>query len=210
MQTDLLFHIIEIVIIIFSIVIHEVAHGVMANALGDPTAKREGRLTLNPISHIDPVGSIIVPLMSLFGGGFMFGWAKPVPYNPHNLKNQQWGEALVAVAGPATNLLTAAFFGILIRVADSQHFVSTAFFTVAGTIVVSNIVLAIFNLVPIPPLDGSKVLFSLLPYHTRHNQIFVFLEQYGLILVLAFAFFMFPVLLPVIGFLFKLLTGLPL
>jgi Zn-dependent protease len=207
MQTDPLFLIIEAVVIIFSIIVHEVAHGVMANFLGDPTARLEGRLTLNPVPHIDPVGSIIVPLLTVFGGGFMFGWAKPVPYNPRNLKNQQWGEALVAAAGPLSNLIIAGFFGTLIRFAGNLGLASTSFYTVAGMIVVSNIVLAVFNLVPIPPLDGSKVLFSLLPYHIRHNEFFTFLERYGLVLALFFAFFLFQTLHPVIELIFQFFTG---
>lgn len=210
MQTDPLFLVIQIAVIIFSIILHEVSHGAMANFLGDPTARLEGRLTLNPISHIDPVGSIIVPLISVFGGGFMFGWAKPVPYNPRNLKNQQWGEALVAGAGPATNLIIALFFGLVIHFAVAFSVGSAPLFEILKVIVISNIVLAIFNLVPIPPLDGSKLLFSVLPYHVRHNQFFRFLEQYGLILALIFAFFLFQTLYPVIDFVFRLFTGLPL
>jgi Zn-dependent protease len=210
MQTDPFFLITEVVIVIFSIIIHEVAHGAMANLLGDPTARLEGRLTLNPVPHIDPVGSVIVPLIGVMFGGFMFGWAKPVPYNPHNLKNQQWGEALVAVAGPLSNLAIALFFGFVIRFVTITGVASPSLLTVLGVIVISNIVLAIFNLVPIPPLDGSKLLFSVLPYHVRHNNFFRFLEQYGLVLALLFAFFFFQTLQPVMGFLFRQFTGLAL
>lgn len=209
MQTDPLFLIIQIAIIIFSVIIHEVSHGWIANLLGDPTARLEGRLTLNPVPHIDPVGSVIVPLITVFGGGFMFGWAKPVPYNPRNLKNQQWGEAIVAAAGPLSNLAIAIFFGLVMRFALASGFNSASFYSVVSAIIISNIVLAIFNLVPIPPLDGSKVLFSILPYHTRHNQFFQFLEQYGLILVLLFVLFLFKILHPAIALIFGLLTGTP-
>src|SRR3954462_15203156 len=96
-----------IIILIFSVILHEVAHGYMADFLGDPTARLAGRLTLNPLKHIDPLGSIIMPLMTYFLGGFTFGWAKPVPYNPHNIVNRRRGEFLIALAGPATNLLLA-------------------------------------------------------------------------------------------------------
>src|SRR5687768_676502 len=104
-----------IAVLILSIIVHEVAHGVAADRLGDPTARYAGRLTLNPISHIDPVGSIVLPLITYFSGGFIFGWAKPVPYNPYNLRNGTWGEALVALAGPTSNIALALVFGLLIR-----------------------------------------------------------------------------------------------
>src|SRR3989344_2127263 len=114
METDLF--IFSIIVLIFSVIIHEVAHGWAANSLGDPTAKLAGRLTLNPIRHIDPVGTILIPLLlKLSGSPFLFGWAKPVPYNPYNLRNQRWGEAFVAVAGVATNLFLAILFGLLAR-----------------------------------------------------------------------------------------------
>lgn len=206
MQIDPLLLVIQIAVVIFSIVIHEVAHGAMANLLGDPTARLEGRLTLNPLPHIDLLGSVIVPIITSFGG-FMFGWAKPVPYNPRNLKNQQWGEALVAFAGPLSNLVIALFFGLVMRFSFLWEFGSSALYGILSSIIITNIVLAIFNLVPIPPLDGSKILFGVLPYHVRHNQFFQFLEQYGLILALFFAFYFFELLHPFINLLFKLFVG---
>ena len=122
-----------IIILIMSVVIHEVSHGYAALALGDPTAKYEDRLTLNPISHLDPVGSVLVPLMGYFLGGFIIGWAKPVPFNPYNLKNTRWGEALVAVAGPISNILIALIFGLIIRleIISSIPFLNLASFVIS-------------------------------------------------------------------------------
>jgi Zn-dependent protease len=153
-------NIIAILILILSIVIHEVAHGLAALWQGDRTAKDAGRLTLNPIVHIDPIGSIVLPLMMfLIGSPFLFGWAKPVPINPYYFKNVKYGEAMVAFAGPLVNILFAITFALIL------HFVpmDVVYATVAQTIILINIVLAIFNLMPIPPLDGSKILFALIP-----------------------------------------------
>lgn len=153
-----------IIALIFSIVIHEAAHGYAANALGDPTARLQGRLTLNPISHIDPLGSVLIPgILVLTGAPFLFGWAKPVPYNPYNLKNARWGEAMVAAAGPGVNILIALIFGLLVRFSDFITFLPTEFFILALQVVMVNVLLALFNLIPIPPLDGSKVIKALLP-----------------------------------------------
>ena len=157
-----------IAILVMSVVIHEVSHGWVANLLGDPTAKLEGRLTLNPIKHLDPFGSVILPLlMSLVPGGIIFGWAKPVPFNPYNLKAGKWGPALVAIAGPLSNLIIALFFGFL---ASSGLIASQSFIALAGMVVLLNFSLMVFNLMPFPPLDGSKILFALLPYRLRAVQ----------------------------------------
>ncbi len=147
-------------ILIFSIILHEVAHGYAADKLGDPTARLQGRLTLNPIPHIDLFGSIILPLISIMApGGFLFGWAKPVPYNPYNLtRAPRWGETIVAAAGPATNFALAFLFAGLLRFSADQTFIA-----ICLTGVVANLWLGILNLIPIPPLDGSKVLDALLP-----------------------------------------------
>jgi len=178
-----------IVILVFSVVLHEVAHGVVAYLLGDPTAKQYGRLTLNPKSHIDPVGSLLVPgvllLFSFFGSSFLFGWAKPVPYNPFNLRNPRLGAALVGFAGPATNLLIALLAGIGVRLlfAFTDPEKTSGVITVLLMMVIVNLLLAIFNLLPVPPLDGSKVLFSVLPI--SHEQRLLF-EQYGFFILLVF------------------------
>jgi len=163
-----------IVILIFSIILHEVAHGYAAQSLGDPTAKLAGRLTLNPLPHIDPIGSILIPAMLVFTqAGVLFGWAKPVPYNPYNLKNQRWGEAIVGVAGVATNLAIAVLFAIIARVAVAQGL--TEFASFASLVVLVNLSLGLFNLIPIPPIDGFTVLRSALPY--KASMVLVRLEE---------------------------------
>ena len=148
----------QVILLIFSVVVHEVAHGVAAYRLGDPTAKYAGRLTLNPIKHLDLFGSIILPaLLVTTKAGFIFGWAKPVPYNPYNFKRGgKWGEAIVAVAGPASNLAIALVFGLLIRFAVPAGLLSTEVLQLTASVVFINILLALFNLVPIAPLVGTK------------------------------------------------------
>ena len=195
-----------IIILLFSVVVHEVSHGVMADKLGDPTARLAGRLTLNPIRHIDPFGSIILPLiMVLLPGNFIFGWAKPVPVNPYQLKNPERDAALIAGAGPASNLLLAAIFALFIKmgeIAASSLIVQSL--PLLAAIVWVNIILAVFNLVPIPPLDGSKILFAFLP---RSADRFKFaLEQNGTIILLFFIFFGFGLILPIASFLYNILT----
>ncbi len=163
MQSDLVSIVFQLAILIVSIVIHEVAHGYAANALGDPTAKLSGRLTLNPIKHIDPIGSIVVPaFLILTNAGILFGWAKPVPYNPYNLKNQRWGEAMVAFAGPGTNLLLALIFGLIARFGFGM--LPDPFIGIAAITSFVNLFLGLFNLIPIPPLDGYTTLRGLMPY----------------------------------------------
>lgn len=189
-----------------SVVIHELAHGYSALWLGDSTAKYAGRLTLNPIKHLDPIGSVLVPLLLyILPGNLIFGWAKPVPYNPYNLRNQKWGEAIVAAAGPLTNILIAVIFGLVVRLGAASGIFSTAFIDLASIVVFMNIILAIFNLVPIPPLDGSKILFSVLPYHMQRFRLV--LEQFGLILVIFFIFVLWQFIFPVVLWFFYLITG---
>ncbi|MDB5265048.1 MAG: peptidase [Parcubacteria group bacterium] len=157
-----------IVVLIFSIIVHEVAHGYAANALGDPTAKLQGRLTLNPLPHIDLIGSIIIPaILVLTHSGFLFGWAKPVPYNPYNLKNRRWGEAIVGVAGVATNLIIAVVFAFVTRFAAEAG--NEAFANLAAIVTLTNLYLGLFNLVPIPPLDGFTVLRGILPFRASQS-----------------------------------------
>jgi Zn-dependent protease len=205
MQVDFIF---AIAVLIMSVVIHEVSHGYVADFLGDPTARYAGRLTLNPIKHLDFIGSFLVPLFTYMLGGFIFGWARPVPYNPYNLKDQRWGPAIVGIAGPVSNIITAVFFGLLIRLGNSIFVLPEAFIAIATLIVFINIILAVFNLVPIPPLDGSKVLFALIPY--KYHEVQYKLEQYGFLLLLLFIFFFFQLIIPIVLFLFKLITGMGL
>jgi Zn-dependent protease len=162
MQSDPLFLAFELAILIFSIVIHEVAHGYAANALGDPTARLSGRLTLNPLRHIDPMGSVLLPaLLVITNAGILFGWAKPVPYNPYNLRNARWGEAIVASAGALTNLFLAVVLGLIARFSYGQ--LPEAFVSIAATASFVNLFLGLFNLIPLPPLDGYTTLRGLLP-----------------------------------------------
>ncbi len=200
----------QLAVLLMSVVIHEVSHGIVALWQGDPTAKMMGRLTLNPIKHLDIWGSIAVPLMLFVfsGGNFLFGWAKPVPYNPYNLRNQKWGAAMVGAAGPISNFLLATVFGIALRFfpgTSDLPFVQNLF-QLFIIIVMLNILLGVFNLVPIPPLDGSKLLFSVLPPHMSHIKIT--LERYGFIILLFFIFFAFQFIFPVVNAVFRLITGM--
>jgi Zn-dependent protease len=194
----------QIAILIMSVVIHEVSHGFAALYYGDHTAEYQGRLTLNPLRHIDPVGSILVPAVSYFFGGFIFGWAKPVPYNPHNLRPGRWPEAFVALAGPLSNILLAIVFDLLLRAGLAQGW-STGFLHITAMIVFVNLLLAVFNLVPVPPLDGSKLLFAIFP--EKLYELRGFFERYGLVLVIVFILFLWQFVEPAIEVLFRLITG---
>lgn len=154
-----------LVVLILTIIVHEVAHGYAALLLGDPTAQQEGRLTLNPIPHIDVLGTLIVPgILLLTGAGMLFGWAKPVPYNPYNLKGR-WGEAIVAAAGPGINIALAVVFGLLFRFGGSV--LPAPLLLLCGIVVPVNLFIAFFNLIPVPPLDGSKIVMAFLPLDLR-------------------------------------------
>ena len=195
-----------IAILLMSIVIHEVSHGYAALWLGDPTAKLQGRLTLNPLKHLDMVGSIIVPFLAFFLAGFVIGWAKPVPYNPYNFqKMHKYGDAIVAAAGPAVNIFLALIFSILIRISDPSIF-TASFMDISAFVVIINIILAFFNLIPIPPLDGSKILFTLLP--RRFINVRIILERYSLIFVILFIFFLWDKFIPLVFNIFTLFTGI--
>lgn len=190
-----------LIIIIFSAIIHEYAHGWTASQLGDPTAKDMGRLTLNPLAHVDWFGTILVPLLLwLSHAGFIVGWAKPVPYNPYNLRNPKRDPALVAIAGPASNIIVAVVFALLVRLLPMNNF--TALLSV---VVYANVLLAVFNLIPIPPLDGSKVLFAVLPDSMR--KVKFFLEHYGFFILLIFIFFGFQLIVPLIFSVYSLLVS---
>ena len=172
------------IVLILSIIIHEVAHGSVAYSLGDPTAKYAGRLSLNPLKHIDPLGSVILPLIVYWQTGFFFGWAKPVPINPYNFKDQRWGELKVAIAGPATNILIGIVFGLFLRFIPLSQNIASLFLNISYI----NLFLGFFNLIPVPPLDGSHVLFSLLSH--RFSNLRRNLERYQIFfLVLAVLLF---------------------
>lgn len=197
----------QLLILLFSAIVHEVAHGYAALFQGDTTAKYENRLTLNPLRHIDPFGSVFLPLLLLvFHSPVLFGWAKPVPFNPYNLRNRKWGEAIVAAAGPAVNIVIALIFGLALRF--GMAYIPTAAVPVIILIVVINILLAVFNLMPIPPLDGSKILFSLLPASALGVR--RVLEQYSMLFVLIFVLFLWNYVFPLVTLIFTLITGLQL
>lgn len=198
-----------IAILIMSVVIHEVSHGFVAERFGDKTARFAGRLTLNPIKHLDPFGSVILPtLLVILKTGFVFGWAKPVPYNPDNLSNRKWGTFFVSSAGVIANIFIAFFFGLILRFVVNMAVPQSLIF-ILSIIVLINLVLAIFNLLPIPPFDGSKILFSLLPH--RFHSFLDILEQnpwVSLILIIIFIRFFSNILNPILSFLFGIITGL--
>lgn len=198
---DILSLVFYFVIIIPSAIIHEYAHGWMADQLGDPTARYAGRLTLNPRSHIDLWGTILMPLLLFLGTGgrFLFAYAKPVPYNPYNLRNQKWGPAMVGLAGPMANFLLAAAFAAVLRAVPG-----TSMAPFLEIIVYANVLLMVFNLVPIPPLDGSKILYAILPDSMQNVK--YFLERYGIFVLLIFVFFLFDLLSPVIEAVFNVLV----
>jgi len=195
----------QITVLLFSVVIHEVFHGLAALRFGDDTAERMGRLTLNPLKHLDPVGSVILPMMLiLMRSGFIFGWAKPVPYNPLKLKNPRRDTALLAFAGPLANFGVALIFGLIIRaIIMASSFISLLPYLMV--IVRINLILGIFNLIPIPPLDGSKILFYLFP----SQELEIVLSQYGIIILLFFIMFAGSIILPLVMMLFSLFTGIP-
>jgi Zn-dependent protease len=173
--------------VLFAITLHEVAHGWVANKLGDPTARMLGRLTLNPIKHIDPIGTILVPGFLLLVGGFLFGWAKPVPVTPHNLRQHRYGMAWVAAAGPVSNILQALLWAVVIRLALafelSLGWLAEPLYLMGLAGISINLALAVLNLLPIPPLDGGRIVDALLPGPLSAN--YSQLEPWGLWIVLA-------------------------
>lgn len=179
-----------IIPLIFAVVVHEVAHGWVALKSGDPTAKLLGRLTLNPIKHIDLFGTILVPALMAFVGGFIFGWAKPVPVNWRNLRNPRRDMALVAFAGPATNLLMAAIWAILLSFTSQMGNLASNAGLMFGYMcyfgIIINVILFVLNLLPIPPLDGSRIVTSLLPNRTA--MIYNRLEPFGFFILLGLIF----------------------
>ena len=167
-------------VIVFSMMLHELAHGGMAYLLGDETAKEDGRLTLNPLKHLDPFMSVILPLISYLLGGVVFGGAKPVPVNPHRLKGREWGMAAVAIAGPLTNFVLA-FVSFLILELTSVNTGSGLAYTILIEMVFVNLGFGVFNLIPIPPLDGSRVLYVLMPDGVR--EFMDKMEKFGIYII---------------------------
>lgn len=197
----------SIIVLIFSVVIHEVSHGYMAYRFGDLTAKYAGRLTFNPFKHIDPIGSVILPIiMALLPGGLILGWAKPVPINPYNFTRRKLGEFATAFAGPLSNIIIAGIFITLIRFAGPLG-MSAVFIQLCLIVVMINSVLAFFNLIPIPPLDGYRIAALLLPVHTAEKFEY-FSQRFGIFIVLFFVLFLWnPIFLILMSFV-QMLTGL--
>jgi len=197
--------------VIFAITLHEVAHGWVANKLGDGTAKMLGRLTVNPIKHIDPIGTIVVPLVMVLMTGFAFGWAKPVPVNARNLKNPRRDMAIVAVAGPIANVLMALFWVFFLKFVSmvvTDINIAKGLMAMANAGIIINLVLFVFNLFPIPPLDGSKVLAGFVPPSV--SDILDKIEPYGFFIVLGLLYFgvLSKVLNPVISFFLHTINSL--
>jgi Zn-dependent protease len=191
-----------IVVLIFSAIVHEYMHGWMANELGDPTAKNAGRLTLNPLAHLDLWGSVIMPILLYYTTGFIFGYAKPVPYNPYNLRDPKYDPVKVALAGPLSNLVLAIFFGLFIRFVPIGNDMLVQLLSVVVEI---NLILFIFNILPIPQLDGSRVIFPFLPRGIQ--QFYIRTEALGTFIALLFVLIAFPVIWVIEEFLFKLIVG---
>ena len=201
---DIPFLIFQFLVLIFSVIIHEVSHGRMAEKLGDDTAKIAGRLTLNPIKHIDPFGSILLPLILFFTHSpVMIGWAKPVPYNPYALKKDlRYGPLKVALAGPFSNILVLLVVGILARVGFGSF--SPNMIALLGYIAFLNISLAVFNLIPIPPLDGSRILPLIFP---KLAQKLENIGMLGIFLVIIFVYFFSGIIVTISAYIFALVAG---
>ena len=197
----------SIIILVFSIIIHEISHGAMAERLGDKTARDMGRITLNPIKHIDLFGSIIVPLLLVIShSNMLIGWAKPVPINQYALRDRKYGEAKVAIAGPLANISIALIFALILRVVPlSNSLFGQNLAMILQYIVWINLLLAFFNLTPIPPLDGSHILFAFLPKSAEGA--IAFLNQFGIFFLIMFVYFVFPYFGSYIMQIFQLLVG---
>jgi len=193
---------IQLAILFFSIIVHEVSHGYVALRSGDPTAKYSGRLTLNPLRHIDPFGTVVLPiLLILMRSPFLIGWAKPVPINPYYLRNPKKDMAKIGAAGPLSNLGLAIIFAIIYRITGMGVI---SFFLLYAVFI--NLLLFLFNLVPVPPLDGSRIVAGFLTHDAYEK--YMRIEPYGFIIVFALLFLLFnSVLIPAVRLMCRLLTG---
>lgn len=189
----------QLIVFLFSVMIHEVSHGLMAYRLGDSTAKMAGRLTLNPLKHLDYFGSFFVPFMLfLFNSPVLFGWAKPVPFNPYNLKNPKKDSGLIGLSGPLSNFLIAMVFALIGKFLIFLNLTGNPLLIFFDIIILINIALAVFNLMPIAPLDGSKILFALLPDTPKTREFYEQWERYGIFILLFFIFFGIQFITPII------------
>ncbi len=197
--------------VLFAITVHEVAHGWVARRYGDSTAMMLGRLTLNPIKHIDPIGTILVPVLLLMMGGFVFGWAKPVPVTPENLRNPKRDMAIVAIAGPVANLIMAIAWALIMKVglmlSGEFTWIASPLIYMGAAGITINIILMVLNLLPFPPLDGGRVLTGLLP--DNMSRALSRLEPYGIIILLGLMItgILSFILLPPVNWLQQLLYG---
>ncbi len=206
MDNSILLIVFQLVVLLFSVMLHEISHGLMALRLGDQTAKDAGRLTLNPVSHLDPFGSVMLPIVLVMTHSpVVLGWAKPVPYNPNALyKDFRYGPMKVALAGPLSNLALALVFGLIIRF--GMGFLSSTIINFLAVIVLMNCFLAVFNLVPIPPLDGSKILSAVLP--PRYAYMVENIGLGGVLVVVIFLYFFGSIITFPAEALFRLFTGI--
>lgn len=210
----------QIAILLFSVIVHEISHGYVAEWLGDPTARLAGRLTLNPIPHLSFFGMVLMPLITYFAWHMPVGAAKPVPYNPYNLKDPRRGGALIALAGPVSNLILAAVFGSIMRIGAATGMIAPFMLMLFGQIVLVNVVLAVFNLVPLPPIDGSKVVNLFLPrmaslyWESLLNKAMIWMQTNRMLFFVILFIFgpyvlsgVFSVIQPAINYLFIIFTG---
>ncbi|HEY4506740.1 MAG TPA: site-2 protease family protein [Candidatus Paceibacterota bacterium] len=202
---DFLVILFNIIVVLFSVILHELSHGLAAHSMGDNTAKNLGRITLNPLKHLDPFGSVLLPIFTYWMGGFVFGYAKPVPYNPANLSDKKYGAAKVAIAGPLVNLMIALLFGLVLRLLPTA-LESTMLPQLLSFVVLINLALAIFNLMPVPPLDGHWLLLTFLP--NRFHAFKEALVRYSTFIFIVFLIFIFPIIYPLIYLLFRIIVGI--
>ena len=198
--------ILYMVALIFSLSVHESAHAWMSNRFGDDLARLQGRISLNPISHVDPIGTLLFPAIAFFTGAPLIGWAKPTPVNPANLRDRRNGEVIVALAGPASNLVMASVGAFLYRLLIGPHLPTDIPEAILYLFVVYNVALAIFNLIPIPPLDGSTLLFRILDPQTAWR-LRPILSQYGFIIMIIAIFTVSRPLSEFIGTVTSVLVG---